>query len=415
MISNVCVLGLGYIGLPLASLLATRGLKVLGVDINPKVLETLRRGEIHIVEPDLDTLVRAAVGSGNLKMSEKPEPSDTFIICVPTPFKTGHKADLSYVERAAEAIVPALRNGNTVILESTVPPGTTRDILVPILKESGLKIGETLFVAYCPERVLPGMILRELVDNDRVVGGIDAASTRNAVALYKTFVSARLYETDCTTAEMVKLSENSYRDTNIAFANELSLVCDRLDLNVREVIRLANKHPRVRILSPGPGVGGHCIAVDPWFIVEKAGPLARLIRTAREVNDSMPEAVAVKVEKALNGKKPATIACLGLSYKADIDDVRESPAIKVVKILDSRGHAVRCHDPLVKTYNGFQTIDLKDCLQDADCAVVLVDHAVYKDLDWPAHLLLMAAPVVIDTRGILRIQNLLNTSAALRA
>ena len=412
---SVCVIGLGYIGLPLASVLATRGLKVTGVDIKPLVLETLRRGEIHIVEPDLDALVHAAVGSGNMTLSEKPVSSDVFVICVPTPFKEGYKADLSYVEKAAESILPVLKPGNTVILESTVPPGTTRDVLAPILKKSGLKIGETLFIAYCPERVLPGKILDELVDNERVVGGVDPASTQKAVALYKTFVNAALYETDCTTAEMVKLSENSYRDANIAFANELSLICDQMGLDAWEVIRLANKHPRVKILSPGPGVGGHCIAVDPWFIVEKAGPLARVIRVAREVNDSMPEAVAKKVGKALNGKKPATIACLGLSYKADIDDVRESPAVEVVKLLAKKGHTVRCHDPLAKSHNGYQIMALEDCLKNADCAVILVDHKIYKELDWRSHLSLMAAPLIIDTRGIIKHSSFSTTPAGTRA
>lgn len=398
---TVCVLGLGYIGLPLASLLATEGIKVLGVDTNPHVLKTLENGDIHILEPDLHALVKAAIGSGDLRVALRPEPADYFVICVPTPFQENRKADLSYVQAAAYSLLLALRPGSTVILESTVPTGTTRTLLTPILQKWGLCVGEDLFIAYCPERVLPGHILRELVENDRIIGGIDPASTQKASQLYQTFVNGNLHETDCDTAEMVKLVENAYRDVNIAFANELSRVCDHESLNVWEVIQLANKHPRVNVLSPGPGVGGHCIAVDPWFIVEKAGSLARLIRTAREINDEMPGVVVSKVEQSVRGIKEPKIACLGLSYKANVDDIRESPAVAVVQQLMKKGFFIQCYDPLVPLYHGLNTTSLTDCLSDAHCAVVLVDHKEFLHLDWEQYTQRMAQPVVIDTRGAL--------------
>jgi UDP-N-acetyl-D-mannosaminuronic acid dehydrogenase len=398
---SVCVIGLGYIGLPLASLLATKGWDVLGVDINPLVIDTLQKGDIHIVEPDLDLLVRAAVKSGNLRVSLRPEPADYFIICVPTPFKENHQADLSSVERAAEALIPVLREGSTVILESTVPSGTTRSLVAPILQNSGLQLGRQLFLAYCPERVLPGHIIKELVGNDRIIGGLDGASTAKAQALYKSFVEGGLHESDCDTAEMVKLVENAYRDVNIAFANELSLICQQQNLNVWDVVRLANKHPRVRILSPGPGVGGHCIAVDPWFIVEKAGETAQLIKTARLVNDGMPDGVVERVERAIDGIQNPKIACLGLSYKADIDDVRESPAVIVVQKLMAKGYNVICHDPFVSEYRGLQLASLENCLNVAHCAVLLVDHSEFKTLDWAKAAQPMSRPVFVDTRGII--------------
>ncbi|KZX77653.1 UDP-N-acetyl-D-mannosaminuronic acid dehydrogenase, partial [Oleiphilus sp. HI0009] len=321
---SVCVMGLGYIGLPTASLLGTKGYQVTGVDVSPKVVETINQGKIHIVEPDLDLLVKSAVNSGNLKASLEPCKADVFIIAVPTPFKEGYEPDLSYVEQATRNIAPFVESGNLVILESTSPVGTT-DLVAKILSEAGHDTQGDVFVAHCPERVLPGRILIELVQNDRIVGGINEASTDAAATFYKEFVSGEVLETSAKTAELSKLTENSFRDVNIAFANELSLICDQEHIDVWELISLANRHPRVNILQPGPGVGGHCIAVDPWFIIHRNPEQAKLIRTAREVNDHKPEWVISKVrEKAERFKRPV-IACLGLAFKADVDDLRESP------------------------------------------------------------------------------------------
>jgi len=403
---SVCVVGLGYIGLPLASLAATRGLSVLGVDIKPEVIKTLQSGKIHIVEPDLHALVSAAAGSGFLRVSTTPEPSDYFILCVPTPFRENHQADLSYVEAAAASLIPHLRAGSTVILESTCPPGTTRNVLAPILEKSGLQLGNDLFVAYCPERVLPGQILRELVDNDRVIGGVDAASTKRAANFYRTFVNGDLHESDSDTAEMVKLVENAYRDVNIAFANELSLIADHLGLNIWKIIELANKHPRVKVLAPGPGVGGHCIAVDPWFIVEKAPTQARLIRTARQINDSMPGLMVSKIERTIKDQADPKIACFGLTYKANIDDLRESPALDVVMKLIAKGYDVKCHDPYVTKHLNLPLASVEECLEGAHCAAILVDHKLFKYLNWDLLARRMAQPVFVDTRGVIPLRRI---------
>ena len=304
--------------------MAGHGIEVVGVDINKKAVDTINQGKIHIVEPDLEAVVHSAVMSGRLRASVKPEKAEAFIIAVPTPFKGDHKPDLSYIEAAARAISPVLERGNLVILESTSPVGTTEK-LAAWLPQLDLRI------AYCPERVLPGHILREIVANDRIIGGLTPLSGERAKELYQIFVQGECLITDARTAEMTKLTENSFRDVNIAFANELSLICDDLGINVWELIRLANRHPRVKILQPGPGVGGHCIAVDPWFIVDSAPHLSRLIRTSREVNDSKPQYVLAKVREKLVGITNPIVACLGLSFKADIDDVRESPAVEIVR------------------------------------------------------------------------------------
>jgi UDP-N-acetyl-D-mannosaminuronic acid dehydrogenase len=332
---TVCVVGLGYVGLPTAGLLASRGFQVHGVDVNQKAVETINQGNIHIHEPDLDVLVNAGVKSGHLKASLEPQPADVFILAVPTPFKDGYVPDISYIEAATKAIAPYVEAGNLVILESTSPVGTTEKIVEWLKAARGdLDVEGSVYVAHCPERVLPGQILKELVSNDRIVGGINQASTEKAAAFYRQFVTGEVLCTQARAAELAKLSENAFRDVNIAFANELSMICDRLDIDVWETIRLANCHPRVNILQPGPGVGGHCIAVDPWFIVNSAPEDAKLIRAAREVNDSKPDFVVRKVkEAAAQFQEKPTIACLGLSYKADTDDLRESPAVKVVQKL----------------------------------------------------------------------------------
>jgi UDP-N-acetyl-D-mannosaminuronic acid dehydrogenase len=347
---KISVIGLGYIGLPTAAILASRSIQVTGVDVNEETVKIIKAGKIHIVEPELDVLVRASVQAGNLKVTTVPEPADIFLIAVPTPFKDDLSPDLSYVERATKSISPVLKSGNLVILESTSPVGTSHkmiqwmqqersDLHFPTSDEDTSDID--IHVAHCPERVLPGRVIRELITNDRIIGGITKNCAEKAKKFYELFVEGQCFITDAKTAELSKLVENSFRDVNIAFANELSMVCDKLNINVWELIQLANRHPRVNILQPGPGVGGHCIAVDPWFIVSSAPEQAKLIRTAREVNDSKPKFVLDEIERTVHkiqrNKSELTIACLGLTFKPNIDDLRESPALKIALKVSKMG------------------------------------------------------------------------------
>lgn len=400
---DIVVMGLGYIGLPTASMLATKGHMVLGVDVNEEVVNTINSGKVHIVEPDLDILVRSAVNSGNLKASSTPAEVDVFIIAVPTPFKLNGRSskapDLSYVEKATESIVPFLKEGDLVILESTSPVGTTERVYQTIIGQRPGLSGK-VHVAHCPERVLPGHIIRELVDNDRIIGGIDPASTDKAKELYETFCNGNIYSTDSRTAELAKLVENSYRDVNVAFANELSIICDKLNINVWELIDLANRHPRVNILQPGPGVGGHCIAVDPWFIVNAASAEANLIRTAREVNDSKPDWVITRIKAKAERFKNPVIGCLGLSFKAGIDDLRESPALEITRHLmkNNIGRVMACEPNLNGSFKEFSNYDLQSVLKESDILVLLVDHKEFKNIDRE----LLKDKIVIDTRGIWR-------------
>jgi UDP-N-acetyl-D-mannosaminuronic acid dehydrogenase len=391
---NICVIGLGYIGLPTASTLAGQGLSVIGVDVNEKVLATLRSNEIHIHEQGLRELFRGAVDSGRLTIASTPAEADAFIIAVPTPFHEdrygeydGRKfrlADLSAVVAAAESVVPFLRKGNLVILESTSPPRTTVDIVAPILARSGLQPGIDIHLCYSPERVLPGQILRELRENPRVVGGITPESARRAADLYRLFVEGEIIETDATTAEMVKLMENTYRDINIAIANEFSRLADSFGVDVWEAISLANRHPRVKILNPGPGVGGHCISVDPWFLVEGAPQITPLIAAARRVNDSQPAFVVDIVRRALGELKDKRVAALGLAYKPNVDDVRESPAVEIVRLLRQEGARVLAWEPF-KPGAALPGIDLADnldaALVDADAILLLVGHSQFAAMD----------------------------------
>ncbi len=402
-IKKTVVLGLGYIGLPTASMLANRGIDVLGVDVNPRVVDTINSGKIHIVEPDLDILVRAAVNSGRLRASDKPATADAFIIAVPTPFKHGagnrHEPDLRYVDAAAAAIIPHLRRGNLVILESTSPVGTTERIYRAIA-EARPEIASAIHAAHCPERVLPGHILKELVENDRVIGGVTPAATRRAADLYRAFCVGQILLTDSRTAELTKLVENSFRDVNIAFANEMSMICDRLGVDVWELIALANRHPRVNILQPGPGVGGHCIAVDPWFLAAAAPEQARLIRTAREVNDSKPGWVVQKVKDAAAEIVRPVVGCLGLTFKANVDDIRESPALGIVRqLMAEKGFKVMACDPYLDgAFKEFKLFSLEAVLQRAEIVVALVDHDVFRNVDRR----LLHGKQLIDTRGIWR-------------
>ncbi|MFV9670826.1 UDP-N-acetyl-D-mannosamine dehydrogenase [Pantoea graminicola] len=415
---TISVIGLGYIGLPTAAVFASKGKKVVGVDINARAVETINRGAIHIVEPDLDQVVHAAVTRGDLRATTQPEAADAFLIAVPTPFKDGYQPDLRFVKAAAESIAPVLKKGDLVILESTSPVGSTEqmadwlaaarpDLCFPQQGEA-----PDVFVAYCPERVLPGQVMVELINNDRVIGGMTPACSARASELYRLFLKGECVETNARTAEMCKLTENSFRDVNIAFANELSLICADQGINVWELIALANRHPRVNILQPGPGVGGHCIAVDPWFIVAQNPELARLIRTAREVNDAKPQWVLDQVKTALadcltqTGKRASdiTIACFGLAFKPNIDDLRESPAIGVAQNIAEwhsgttwvvEPHIAQLTDALA---GHAELVSAEQALAQADILVMLVDHRAFRAID--------AASVqqnwIVDTKGVWR-------------
>ncbi|MDG2029824.1 MAG: UDP-N-acetyl-D-mannosamine dehydrogenase [Phycisphaerales bacterium] len=375
---RICVIGLGYIGLPTSAALAARGFSIHGVEVNASVVETINAGDTHIVEPELDLLVRAAVEAGRLKAHLEPAEADVFMICVPTPIREDKTANLDYVWSAAKQIAPFVKSGNLVLLESTSPPRTTERVAEIVATESGLAPG-TFHVAHAPERVLPGRILREVVENDRIIGGINDASTEVAARFYEKFVSGRILETTARTAEMAKLVENSFRDVNIAFANELSVLCEELEIDVWELIGLANRHPRVEILSPGPGVGGHCLAVDPWFIVELAPKSSNLIRTAREVNEAKPHWVVDRVRRKAERFKNPKIACLGLAYKPDVDDLRESPAVEITEQLVKAGIGdVWAVEPFISEHSEIPLRDLQSGVEDADIVLLLVGHRQFK-------------------------------------
>lgn len=411
---RVAILGLGYIGLPTSVVLATRGIEVIGVDVNETIVEAVSQGKVPFAEPDLAVAVSGAVSMGRLTATTTVPEADAFIIAVPTPFQSDRTADLSYVRSAAAQIAPRLKCGDLVVLESTSPPGTTDqvsrwiaelrpDLHLPHQTDEPADV----FVAHCPERVLPGRIMIEMVTNDRIIGGVTAQCAERAASLYRVFTQGAILTTDAASAEMAKLVENAYRDVNIAFANELSLISERLRLDVWEVIRLANHHPRVKILSPGPGVGGHCIAVDPWFLVGAAPDLARLIRTAREVNDSKPLHVARHVvEKAARFRDP-TVACLGLTFKANVDDMRESPAVDVVAAIADAHPSIdiRVAEPFARhlppVLDGRPNVRMQpasEAIEEADIVVLLVDHDQFKTIPKSR----LEGRVVFDTRGIWR-------------
>lgn len=380
---KVCIVGLGYIGLPTAALLANNNYHVHGVDINEHAVNTINKGQIHIVEPELDTFVKNAVSNNFLKAYLQPAEADIFIIAVPTPFHEGFKPNIDYVLKATKSIAPFVKEGNLIILESTSPVGTTEKVL-ETLKECGVNT-DKIFAAYCPERVLPGKIMKELVENDRIVGGVNKESTEKVVAFYKTFVKGEVLATNARTAEMCKLTENSYRDVNIAFANELSMICDKANIDVWELISLANHHPRVKILQPGAGVGGHCIAVDPWFIVSDFPEEAKIIKAAREINDFKTQWVIEKIKNTalqfeLDNKRKPVVACMGLAFKPDIDDLRESPALEVAKAIHETNLNVICVEPNVATVKGLKLVSTTEAIQQADIICYLVKHKEFLTL-----------------------------------
>lgn len=412
--NTVSVIGLGYIGLPTAAVFASRKIKVIGVDVNQHAVDTINKGEIHIIEPDLDMVVHAAVKEGYLRASTQPESADAFLIAVPTPFKDGNEPDLRYIEAASKSIAPVLKKGDLVILESTSPVGTTEQMANWLADaRPDLTFPQTdgensdIRIAHCPERVLPGHVLRELVQNDRVIGGMTPKCSELSVDLYKNFVEGACVITNARTAEMAKLTENSFRDVNIAFANELSIICDKLDINVWELIQLANRHPRVNVLQPGPGVGGHCIAVDPWFIVSQAPEQAKLIRAAREVNDSKPQWVIEKVKIAIadflqehtnKTTHDVTIACYGLAFKPDIDDLRESPALFIATTIEAmhKGDVLMVEPNVQKMpehLSNFALAHMQEAVERADIHVLLVDHKLFRSVPRPVGK-------IIDTKGI---------------
>jgi UDP-N-acetyl-D-mannosaminuronic acid dehydrogenase len=410
---KICVVGLGYIGLPTAAMLASRGHEVVGFDVSERVVASVNAGEAHFQEPDLQMLLSAAVGTGRLRAASVPEPADFFVIAVPTPIQPGGAPDMSYVDRAAEAIAPVLAQGTTVILESTSPVGSTEtlaralaearpDLRFPRYKDDS---GEAdVAVCHCPERILPGRMMTELIANDRIIGGLSWSCADKALELYKTFVMGACYVTDSRTAELVKLSENAFRDVNIAFANELSMICERLGVDVWAVRELANRHPRVEILQPGAGVGGHCIAVDPWFIVHSAQEDARLIRTAREVNDDKPRRIIARVAKLADRFKAPTIACYGITYKPDVDDVRESPALDIVEEIAAGGERVLVVEPnlselppQLRAHGNVTLADAGTALQEADIVVLLVGHRPFRRMEMDGFL----GKAVVDAIGLL--------------
>ena len=399
---KISIVGLGYIGLPTAALLASKGYKVFGTDVNINIVKKINKGEVHIVEPDLDSYVSKVVTTGKLKAYTEIKPADIYIICVPTPFKCikgVRKPDLTFVKDATDSISKVIKNNDIVILESTCPVGAT-NIVENVFKDNNINT-DNIYIGYCPERVLPGKIMTELVNNDRIIGGVNEISTQKIAEFYDSFVEGQILKTDAKTAEMCKLTENSYRDVNIAFANELSMICDKNGIDVWNLIKLANHHPRVDILQPGTGVGGHCIAVDPWFIVSEDSENSKIIKQAREVNDYKPEWVVNKILEKVNtiNKKNIKIACLGLAFKPDVDDLRESPAINVVKALKQLQYEIICVEPNIKKHDEFCLVDLQYAIDNSDIIALLVGHKEFKSLTKKEF---MESTIVIDFCGLLK-------------
>lgn len=406
MTKSICVVGLGYIGLPTAVMFANHGVKVHGVDVNPAAVKSIQEKKLHIEENGLQERLNKAVDEGFLTASTTPVEADVFIVAVPSPINPDNTANLEYVRQATASIVPFLKKGNLVILESTVPPKTVEHIMLPELIKANLEFGVDLFVSHSPERVIPGRIFEELVNNDRIVGGIDETSAQMTKELYQTFVNGTIHLTDATTAELVKVMENTYRDVNIAFANELAKLAEKLDVNIWEAIKFANYHPRVNVHFPGPGVGGHCIAVDPWFLVELGGETAQIIHLSRNTNDSMPSFTAQKTQAILNQNKIAggKVAVLGLAFKGNVDDMRESPSTIVIDELQNLGLDVISYDPHIKeNKHATQTQSLEEATKDADIILVLTDHNEFKAMN--AADITVKSKIVFDTKNCLKRDN----------
>ncbi|WP_058764378.1 nucleotide sugar dehydrogenase [Exiguobacterium chiriqhucha] len=403
---KVCTIGLGYIGLPTSAVFAQYGVDVVGVDIHQSVVDKLNRGEIHIEEPGLGDVVKSVVENGKFRASMEPEKADAFIIAVPTPNNDDeHKScDLTYVLDATKRVLPHVEKGNVIIVESTIAPRTMDDFVKPLVEEAGFVVGEDIYLVHCPERVLPGQILHELVHNNRIVGGLTPACAEAGARVYGTFVEGEIIKTDAKTAEMSKLMENTFRDVNIALANELAKVCNALDINVLDVIEMANKHPRVNLHSPGPGVGGHCLAVDPYFIVAKQPELAKIIKLSRDTNVSMPAYVVENIQKLVGDSKNAKVAAFGVTYKGNVDDMRESPAVEIIELMLEQGMNVAVHDPHVEVSSSkhFDLVSKEAALQDADIVLILVDHNEFKELNFTELTSMMRRPMIFDTRNIVK-------------
>ncbi|MCU5501395.1 nucleotide sugar dehydrogenase [Bacillus wiedmannii] len=399
---KICVIGLGYIGLPTSAMFAKHGVEVVGVDINSDVVDKLNRGEVHIEEPELEKVVKEAVNTEMLRASPTPEVADVFIVAVPTPNqKDEHKScDLTGVLTAVKKIIPYIKKGNILIVESTIAPRSMDDYVKPLVEEAGFEVGKDIFLVHCPERVLPGKIMHEIVYNNRIVGGVTPACAKRAAQVYGIFVKGEIVETDAKTAEMSKLMENTFRDVNIALSNELAKVCNNLEINVLDVIEMANKHPRVNLHRPGPGVGGHCLAIDPYFIVAKAPELTNIIRMSRDTNISMPSYVVENVGKLLKGIEKPKVAVFGVTYKGNTDDMRESPAVEVINLLHEQGYEVTIHDPYIQT-NFFKTLSAEEALEAADLLLVLADHSEFSSMDYNKLASKMRQPLLFDTRNFI--------------
>lgn len=399
--NKICVVGLGYIGLPTSAILALSGYQVIGVDVNEKVVETINKGKIHINEPKLYDIVENMVAKKRLVAKKKPEKADAFIISVPTPLDKNRNCDLSSVKTAIKSIIPYIEKENVIIIESTIPPCTVENIIKPIIEKAGFNVGKDIYLAYCPERVLPGKIMDELVNNNRIVGGCTSICAKKAAEIYKPFIKGEILITDARTAEMTKLIENTFRDVNIALVNELVKICNKLQINVLEVIKLANKHPRVNLHLPGPGVGGHCLAVDPYFIIQKAPELAKIISLAREINSSMPYFIVSQVKQLTKNINTPKIAVFGIAYKGNIDDIRESPALEIIKLLKNEGFTVTTYDPYVKTdIITISTID--QSIKNADMILILADHNEFKNINYVKLAKQMRTPIIFDTKNVIK-------------